>query len=76
MDLVYVLSDISTNIHSGSGGLYSEYRDLMYVLSNVSTIHNSVKSVLCIECTEELYAEQWYYVLFVIKLAKTLVREF
>ena len=49
---------------------------LVYVLSNVSTVHNSAKPVLYIECTEKLYAEQGYYVLVIIKLAKLLVNSF
>ena len=48
----------------------------MYVLSNVSTIHNSAKTVLYIQCTEKLYAEEWYYFLVIIKLAKLLVYSF
>ena len=38
--------------------------------------HNSAKTVLYIECTEKLHAEQWYYVLVIIKLAKLLVNSF
>ena len=52
---VYVLSDVSTNDHSGSTGLYNEYIDLVYVLSNVYTINNSAKTVLCKGCNEKLY---------------------
>ena len=71
-----MLSDVSTKVHYVSTGFYNEYMYLVYVLSNVSTIHNSAKTVLYIECTEKLYAEQWYYVLVIIKLAKLLVNSF
>ena len=71
-----MLSDVSTNVHYVSTGFYNEYMYLVYVLSNVSTIHNSAKTVLYIECTEKLYAEQGYYVLVIIKLAKLLVNSF
>jgi ubiquinone biosynthesis protein Coq4 len=72
----YGLSDVSTKVHYMSTGFYNEYIYLVHVLSNVSTIHNSAKTVLYIECTEKLYAEQWYYVLVVIKLEKILVNSF
>ena len=71
-----MLSDVSTNVHYMTTGFYNEYMYLVYVLSNVSTIHNSAKTVLYIECTEKLYAEQGYYVLDIIKLAKLLVNSF
>ena len=71
-----MLSDVSTKVHYVSTGFYNEYMYLVYVLSNVSTIRNSAKTVLYIECTEKLYAEQWYYVLVIIKLAKLLVNSF
>ena len=71
-----MLSDVSTNIHYVSTGFYNEYMYLVYVLSNLSTIRNSAKTVLYIVCTEKLYAEQCYYVLVIIKLAKLLVNSF
>ena len=71
-----MLSDVSTNVNYVSTGFYDEYMYLVYVLSNVSTIHNSVKTVLYIECTKKLNAEQGYYVLVIIKLAKLLVNSF
>ena len=71
-----MLSDVSTKVHYVSTGFYNEYMYLVYVLSNVSTIRNSAKTVLCIECTEYLYAKQWYYVLVIIKLAKLWVNSF
>ena len=57
-------------------GFCNEYMYLVYVLSNVSIIHNFAKTVLYIQCTEKRYAEQWYYVLVIIKLAKLLVYSF
>ena len=71
-----MLSDVSTKVHYVSTGFYNEYMYLVYVLSNISTIHNSAKTVLYIECTEKLCAEQWYYVLVIIKLEKLLVNSF
>ena len=71
-----MFSDVSTNVHYVSTGFYNEYMYLVYVLSNVSTIRNSAKTVLYIECTEYLYAKQWYYVLVIIKLAKLWVNSF